>query len=86
MKELKTFCYCEHCNAALEQQSPPANEQYESSMITIRNGDILLPSDLVKRRTTEGHAENHAESLSGVYCGPACLKARIDVLLGINCL
>lgn len=83
MKPSQTFRYCEQCNAALEEQSPPTREQYESSMIQIGDGTVLLPIKLVKKRTKKGHAKSHSESLSGVYCGPKCFKARLDALLAV---
>ena len=83
MKASQTFRYCEQCNAALEEQSPPTLEQYEASMIHVESGTVLLPLKLVKKRTKKGHAESHSESLSGVYCGPKCFKARLDALLAM---
>jgi hypothetical protein len=83
MKPSLTFRYCEHCNAALEEQSPPSRDQYEQSMIQVADGTVLLPLKLVKKRTKKGHAESHSESLNGVYCGPKCFKARLDALLDV---
>ena len=84
MKSEKTFKYCEQCDAPLESLSPPSAEQYENSMITLGDfSTLLLPKKLVKKKTKPGFAESHSESLRGAYCGPKCLKARLDALLAV---
>lgn len=84
MKSERTFKYCEHCNTPLESLSPPSEEQYENSMITIGDfSTLLLPNKLVLNKTKSGFAKSHSESLRGVYCGPECLKARLNKLLAM---
>lgn len=72
MKKSETYRRCEHCNQMLLDVNPPTREQYDSSMIHIENGSLLLP------REVKG---SNARSLDGVYCGPECLAAHIRDLL-----
>ena len=80
MKPVKQMASCEHCNALIEIDEPPLKEQYESSLILINNGYVLLPERLVKVNHIEGKPDCRA-FLDGYYCGPKCLFDRMKEIL-----
>ena len=67
---------CEFCGKRLELESPPSDESYNNARINIdEHSNMLLPDDV-------GKENNHAISLAGYYCGPACLIAFLRRALG----
>ncbi|MHB8844458.1 MAG: hypothetical protein ACYC7L_06870 [Nitrospirota bacterium] len=59
MKKTQTFKYCEFCDKALLDVSPPTPEQYEQGMITVREGSVALtnwyqPSEAVTPHISRG--------------------------------
>ena len=81
MKPERTFRFCEWCNKELLAVSPPTDEQYENSMIEIEKGSILIPKATVAKVKKRLGYESHSTGLSGFYCGPACLIAKVNAVL-----
>ena len=69
MKDRKTFTYCEYCNTAWEDVSPPTKEQYKNGFIKIGDSSAVMLD-------TKGIA--HAFSLYGIYCNSDCLMKNIE--------
>lgn len=68
MKQAKRFRYCEHCNKAWEDISPPTEEAYESGLITIKpDSSLLLP-----KKAREGNS--CATFIGGIFCNIECLE------------
>jgi hypothetical protein len=71
MKETQTFKYCEFCDKALLDVSPPTDEQYDQGMITVQEGRICLGEELSKKRG------GHVAYFDGVFCNHVCLMSHI---------
>ena len=78
MKKTQTLKYCEFCDKALLDVSPPTTEQYEQGMITIREGSVCL-NELVSAKRG-----GHAAYFEGTYCNLGCLMSQILKLLKPN--
>lgn len=70
MKEQRTFEFCEECNKAWEVASPPTKQAYNSGLIRIVDGSMLLKKPKKKKR---GETASHAEWIEGIYCNIECL-------------
>jgi hypothetical protein len=74
MKITNKVTYCEHCDKPIILVSPPLEEQYEHGLICIKEGSILLPSEIVENCS-------HSKDISGYYCDLSCLNWHISKIL-----
>ncbi len=71
MKTKKTFVYCEYCNKAWEDISPPSNDQYESGVIKIQEySTLLLPKKIAKKG-------GHSKDINGVKNDLVIVKEKV---------
>ena len=76
MKDKKIFVYCEYCNKAYEDISPPSKEQYKQGVIQLGEFSSVLLN--VKRNASSSHSKN----LEGIYCDIDCLTKHIEKARG----
>jgi len=77
---------CDECGKEWPDKSPPSDEAYESGLIEIQNGMMLLPPRVRPQRDGPlGHDTTpKAASLEGIYCDYRCLFRRIKRLLKLD--
>jgi hypothetical protein len=79
--ETETFTRCGACRKRIQVISPRTKKQYESGLIKIDGGTVLLPERVALANSKPGHCQSHASDLSGYYCNHECLSRRIRELL-----
>ena len=75
MKKIKRFNYCENCDKAWEDESPPTKEAYKSNLIKLENNSSVLLN-------TTG--STHSKNLDGIYCNIDCLAELVKKILNPN--
>ena len=78
----ESYTKCSGCNKKIRIVSPPLKTQYNSAMIHIHDGMVLLPDSVVEANHQDGYADDHAASLDGYYCGIQCLVRFVMSVLG----
>jgi len=69
MKKTKTFKYCEYCDKAWEDISPPTKEAYKRGLIKIDEAVMLL----AKPKRKKGCSSSHSVYIGGIFCDKKCL-------------
>ena len=75
MKKKKTYKYCEFCDEAYLDVSPPSKDQYEQGLIEVKGISVLLPEEISGRKKT------CAMNADGVFCDVECLYQYIKNML-----
>jgi len=75
MKKEKTFNFCEYCDKAWENISPPSKEEYKNGLIRIEEGNCQIGAmSILRAKAKRG---SHCLSIGGVFCNLNCLIAYI---------
>lgn len=83
MKKRFEVTRCEYCDSLIELGSPPLEKRYDNAEISIREGTVLLPGNIVRQRIKEGLRSGHTADLSGRYCTPQCLINKLNSILTV---
>ena len=59
MKKRFEVTRCEYCDSLIELGSPPLEKRYDNAEISIREGTVLLPGNIVRQRIKEGLRSGH---------------------------
>lgn len=84
MRINEIVCDCPGCGKKFRNTSPQTPEAYETGLITIEIGAMLLPPAVVALNHKDGVADVRVADISGDYCSVVCLVKKLNAVLHLD--